>query len=218
MKKITYLLLIVTGLLFTTLAFTQKDTKAKEILDKTSAMLNQSGGISASFTINVNDDANNMKEGFEGQMLLKNTKFFVETPDQKVYFDGKTQWIYFSLFDEVTILEPSPQDLHSLNPILVFNMYKTDCDYKYNGEKTDNQRRRVHEVSLFPKKRNEDIKQINMQINKVDNMPVFFHIIYKNNMELRIHLSKYQTKQNLPDSQFVFDKNKFPYAEVNDLR
>ena len=219
MKSIPYLLLIVIGLSFTTPAFAQKDAKAKEHLDKTSAMLNKSGGISASYIININDEVNKMKQSFEGEMFLNGAKFFFDTPDQTVYFNGKTQWVYNKTIEEVSILEPKPQDLQALNPVSVFELYKTDCDYKYNGEKTDIQKRKVYDISLFPKgKNNEEIKQVNLQINPSDFMPVFFHIIYKNNMEFRIYINKYQTKLTIPDSQFAFDKSKYPNAEVNDLR
>ena len=218
MKSIPYLLLIVAGLLFMTPAFAQKDSKAKGYLDKSSAMLNQSGGLSASFVININDEINKTKQSFEGQMFLKGAKFFFDTPEQTVYFDGKTQWIYKKDYEEVDIIEPNLQDIKALNPISVFELYKTDCDYKYNGEKTDIQKRKVHDISLFPKNKKEEAKQVNLQINPADFMPLYFHVIYKNNMEFRIYINKYQTKLTLPDSQFVFDKSKYPKVFINDMR
>ena len=218
MRSITKLLILLTGLFLTAPLFAQKDAKAKELLDKSSAALNQPGGLSASFTININDEVNQIKQSFEGQMFLDGAKFFFDTPDRIVYFDGKTQWVYNKVFEEVSIIEPKPQDLQALNPILFLELYKTDCDYKYNGEKNDIQKRKVHEISLFPKDKKEEIKQVDLQINPTDFMPLFFHIIYKNNMDFRIYINKYQTKLNFPESQFVFDKNKYPEAEVNDLR
>jgi len=218
MKSKTSLLLFVIGLFLTAPAFAQKDAKAKDILDKTSAMLNQSGGISAVYTININDEARNNKQSFEGQMFLNGAKFFFDTPDQTVYFDGKTQWVLNKSYEEVSILEPQPQDLKAMNPVLVFEMYKTDCDYKYKGEKTDIQKRKVHEISLFPKNKKEEIKQVDLQIIPTDFMPVFLQITYKDNIEFRIYITKYQTKLDLLDSQFVFDKNKYPQVYVNDLR
>ena len=218
MKSKTNLLLIAMGLFAAVSAYAQKDAQAKELLDKTSATLNQSGGMSASFTMNINDDANKIKQSFEGQIFLKGAKFFYDTPDQTVYFDGKTQWVYDKTIEEVSILEPQPKDLQALNPIAVFELYKTDCDYKYKGEKTDIQKRKVQEVSLFLKNKKEDISQVDLQISQTDFIPVFFRVIYKNKSEYRISITKYQTKLNLSDSQFVFDKNKYPQAEINDLR
>ena len=218
MKSITYLLLVATGLFFTAPAFSQKETKAKELLDQTSAAINQSGGMSVSFTVNVNDIANKIKQSFEGQISLKGAKFYLSTPDQEVYYDGKTQWTYDKNIGEVSILEPKPQDIQTLNPVSVFDLYKTDCNYKYKGEKTDIKNRKVQEVSLFPTNAKEDIKQVDIQINLSDSMPVFFLITYNDKSEYRIYIDKYQTKLNLPDSQFVFDMKKYPNADLNDLR
>jgi len=218
MKSIINLLIVAAGLLLSMPAFSQKDTKAKELLDKSSATLNQPGGLSVSFTININDEANKIKQSFEGQLLLKGAKFFLDTPDQSVYFDGKTQWTYNKTIEEVSILEPQPQDIQALNPISVYELYKTDCNYKYKGEKTDIQKRKVQEVSLFPKNIKEDIRQVDIQINPDDGMPVFFYIFYKDKSEYRIYINKYQTKLNLSDSPFVFDTKKFPNVDVNDLR
>jgi len=213
-----YLSVIFIGLFVTTSIVAQKDTKAKELLDKSSVALNQSGGLSVSFTLNINDEMNKIKQSFEGQMLIKGAKFFLETPEQTVFFDGKTQWVYNKSIEEVSILEPQPQDIQTLNPISVFEWYKTDCDYKYQGEKTDIQKRKVPEISLFPKNKKEDIRQIDVQIYPGDWMPVFFRIIYKNKSEYRIYINKYQTQLTFSDSQFVFDKKKYPQADINDLR
>jgi len=218
MKSITNLLIILTGLFFAAPAFSQKDTKAKELLDKSSATLNQPEGVSFSFTMNINDETNKIKQSFEGQLLLKGAKFYLDIPDQSVYFDGKTQWTYNKTVQEVSILEPQPQDVQALNPISVFELYKTDCDYKYKGEKIDIQKRKVQEISLFPKNVKEDVKQVDIQINSSDAMPVFFFIIYNDKSEYRIYINKYQTQLSLPDSQFVFDTKKFPNVDVNDLR
>jgi outer membrane lipoprotein-sorting protein len=219
MKSISSLLIIsLIGLFTATPAFAQKDAKAKELLDKTSAALGQSGGLSASFTVNINDGVNKIKQSFEGQIFVKGEKFYLDTPDQAVYFDGKTQWAYNKSVNEVNILEPQSQDVQTLNPVSVFDLYKTDCDYKYKGEKISIQKQKVQEVSLLLKNNKEGIRQVDIQIKPDDRMPVFFLIINKDKSEYRIYINKYQTKLNLSDSQFVFDTKKYPKAEVNDLR
>jgi outer membrane lipoprotein-sorting protein len=218
MKSIVNLLIIVAGLFFAASVFAQKDSNAKEILDKTSVMLNQSGGLSVSFTVNINDEINKLKQSFEGKIFVKGAKFYLDTPDQLVCFDGKTQWTYSKSANEISILEPQPQDIQTLNPVAVFDLYKKDCDYKYKGEKTGMQKVKIQEISLYPTNTKEDIKQIDIQINPTDSMPLFFLIINKDKSEYRIYLNKYQTQLNLPDSQFVFDTNKYPQADINDLR
>jgi len=217
-KILRYLPIILLGFFSSTPSYAQKDAKAKELLDKSSEVLKQAGGISVSFSININDEINNIKQSFMGQMFIKGEKLYFDTPEYTIYFDGKIQWVYNKAIEEVSIVEPQLQDIQALNPISVFDLYKSDCDFKYKGEKTDLQKRKVQEISIIPKDKKEEIKQVDIQINSSDYMPVFFHIIYKNKLEQRIFVNKYQTKLNLSDSKFVFDEKKHPGVEVNDLR
>jgi outer membrane lipoprotein-sorting protein len=215
MKKILVYLLLIGS---TSLAFAQKDTKAKELLDKSSAAFTQSGDLSVSFTMNIKDVTNKVTESFDGQIRIKGNKFFIETPGRDIYFDGKTQWIHDKSYDEVNVSEPNSQEIQMLNPASIFEMYKKGCNYKYVGGKTDTKMQKVQEISLFPKDKKGDINRIDLQINETDNMPTLFHIFSKNDFENLIYINKYQTKLNLPDSLFVFDTKKYPETEIIDLR
>jgi outer membrane lipoprotein-sorting protein len=216
MKQVFIIGLLLSG--FSPLAFAQKDAKAKELLDKSSSVFSSSGDMSVHFTMNVKSVTDKVTESFDGQINLKGKKFFVEIPGRDIYFDGKTQWIHDRSYDEVNVSEPSEMEMQALNPTSIFELYKKGCDYKYVGNKTDTKMRKVQEISLFPKNKKGDITRIDMQINETDFLPVLFHIYYKNDLENIIYVNKYQTKLNLPDKLFVFDKQKYPEAEIIDLR
>jgi outer membrane lipoprotein-sorting protein len=198
--------------------FAQKDAKAKEILDKSSALFNTSDGISAQFTFTIKDETANLNESFDGEIFLKGTKFFVDTPERTICFDGKTQWVYEKKLEEISIMKSNAQDVQIFNPASFFELYKKGCDYKYKGAKTDNKMRKVQEISLLPKDKKSDFSRIDMQIATSDFMPVFFHLFYKNKLENNIYIHKYELKLEIPDSRFVFDMKKYPQAEVIDLR
>jgi len=214
MKKIIITLIACIG--FFTFATAQKDTKAKELLDKSSAALAQAGDMYAYFTLTIKDGLNKTSQSFDGTIQMKGNKFKIDTPDRNIYFDGKTQWVYDKSYEEVTISEPTGEEIQALNPKLIFSVYKNNSNLKYVGAKTDIKMRKVQEVSIFPKK--GEITQINVQINNADYFPVMFHIFYKNKIENIIYINKYQTNQNFSDDLFVFDKKQFPNAEIIDLR
>jgi outer membrane lipoprotein-sorting protein len=214
MKKIIVTLIIYT--VFFTYASAQKDAKAKELLDKSSAALTQAGDMSAYFTLNVKDEINKTNQAFDGTIYMKGDKFKIDTPDRNIYFDGKTQWIYQKSYEEVNITQPAGEEIQALNPKLIFAVYKKNCNYKYAGTKTDVNMRKVQEVDVFPQK--GEITQITIQINTTDNFPVMFHLFYKNKIENIIYINKYQTKQNFSDNQFIFDSTQYPDAEIIDLR
>lgn len=199
-------------------AFAQKDAKAKVLLDKSNDTFTKVGDIYAAFTLNVKDMVNNVTESFDGEISIKAEKFLIATPEYDIYFNGKTQWILQKAFDEVTVSEPSKDEIQALNPASLFGIYKKGCNYKYIGEKTDIKMRRVEEVELIPQDKKSDMKKIIVQINKADSMPVMFHIIYNNSIENLIYINKYQTKQTISDNSFSFDAKKYPGVEIIDLR
>jgi outer membrane lipoprotein-sorting protein len=200
------------------LSFAQKDAKAKEWLDKSSVAFNKAGTLSVYFTMNIKDVPNKLSESFDGMIDLKGAKFHLDIPEMETWFDGKTQWVLQKGWDEVSITEPNAQEAQTLNPAVIFDMYKKGCNYKYRGEKTNLKGKKVQEVELIPKVKNSDITKIVMQISSGDSMPAMIHIFYKNKIENSIHINKYQKNLNLADSVFVFDKKNHPKAEIIDLR
>jgi outer membrane lipoprotein-sorting protein len=214
MKKIIITLIACIG--FFTFATAQKDAKAKELLDKSSVALSQAGDVYAYFTMNIKDGISKTSQSFDGIIQMKGNKFKIDTPDQNIYFDGKTQWIYQKSYEEVNVSEPTDEEIQTLNPKSIFAIYKKNCNYKYAGNKTDIKMRKVQEVNIFPQK--GEIAEITIQMNDIDHFPVMFHIFYENKIENIIYINKYQTKQNFPDNQFVFDSSQNPNAEIIDLR
>lgn len=214
MNRILFLLITLS---FSISSFSQKDSKAKDILDKSSKAYEQAGNMSVYFTINVKEPASKTSQSFNGQLFLKGTKLRLSDPDAEIWFDGKTQWVYMTGTQEVNISEPAEKEIQSINPVVIFNMYKKNCNYKFISEKTDIKNRNVYEVELFPQGKSE-MTRIIVQINKTDNMPVFFHVYYKSKVENLIYINKYSIMQNHPDSLFIFDKTKYPDVEIIDLR
>ncbi|MDR0680949.1 MAG: outer-membrane lipoprotein carrier protein LolA [Dysgonamonadaceae bacterium] len=199
-------------------AFAQKDAKAKEWLDKSSEVFGKTGALSVDFTINVKDVSNKISESFDGNIEMKGAKFHLDVPEMETWFDGKTQWVLQKEWDEVNITEPAEQEVQTLNPAVIFSIYKKGCNYKYLGEKTDNRGKKAQEIELIPQDKKSEWTKIVIQINSNDFMPVKIHIFYKNKMENIIHINKYKKKLNLEDNVFVFDKKKYPNVEIIDLR
>ncbi|MDR3340059.1 MAG: outer membrane lipoprotein carrier protein LolA [Candidatus Symbiothrix sp.] len=216
MKKKFIIFIVCT--VFSAASFAQKDAKAKDALDKASITFSNAGGLSANFTINIKDAGSQMTQSFDGEIYLKKEKFFIDVPEQNIYFDGKTQWVYNKSYEEVNISEPNKQEVQAINPASIFQIYKKDCDYKYTGEKIDSQKRKVKEVTLLPKGKNEDISRIDIQINTADFLPVYFHIYYRSQLENIIYIHQYKPNQHIPDSRFVFNQKEHPGTEIIDLR
>ena len=219
MKTYKYITILISFLIVYVVPMSaQQDSKAKEYFEKSSKAFTQAGNMSIDFTINIKDTRNKVTESFDGIINLKEQKFHLDIPEMETWFDGKTQWVLQKDWGEVTITQPNESEIQAINPTSIFEVYKSGCNYKYIGEKTNLKGQKVYEVELTPQSKKSEMTKIIMQINAGDFMPSLLHIVYKNNMENVIHLNKYRKNLKLKDDLFVFDAKKYSNVEIIDLR
>lgn len=182
----------------------QQDTKAKDILDKTVEKYNQSKGISVIFGGSQS-----------GKLLLKGEKFQLTTQDVTTWFDGQTQWSYLRQNEEVNISTPTPEELRAINPYAWLSLYKQGFNYRYSGVKT-REGKQGHEIVLTPQTK-QDIQSITLLIGS-DYEPIYIGILPTEGQMQEFIVHNYRTQLNLNDNAFRFDKNKYPNAEIIDMR
>lgn len=214
MKKINLYLLLF--LLATLSAYAQADRQARDVLDKTSAVFKQAGGIKAVFNIrNTNKNGGNAGSG-KGIIHLKGERFFLDTEGTLTWFDGKTQWSYLTSSEEVNISTPTPEELQSINPYALLDMYRNGYNYKYGGSKTKDGKQ-GYEVVLTPINKKQEIRSITLFVSK-NYQPLSIVIEQKDKVRSEITVTSYQASLSLPDDTFRFDRTKYPEAEMIDLR
>lgn len=190
---------------------------AQAILDKAAQMYEQSNGIKANFAIHSVVPQQNISESFEGIIEMKGDKFKLETPDMITWYDGQTQWVYVMRNDEVNVSTPSGDELQLTNPAVLLRQYKKGFSVQYKGTSTTRQAKSAYDITLIPKKKS-DIQQIDLQIEKMSNIPAAITITDKNKATVSIYISKWKTGKNQADSFFSFNESDYPDAEVIDLR
>lgn len=190
---------------------------AQAILDKAAQMYEQSNGIKANFSIHSVVPQQNISESFEGIIEMKGDKFKLETPDMITWYDGQTQWVYVMRNDEVNVSTPSGDELQLTNPAVLLRQYKKGFSVQYKGTSTTRQAKSAYDITLIPKKKS-DIQQIDLQIEKMSNIPAAITITDKNKATVSIYISKWETGKNQSDSVFSFNESDYPDAEVIDLR
>lgn len=200
MKRIYFIILLLVPLCI----FAQKDTKARQILDRTASALQQADGIRATF-----EGSNN------GTLLMKGEKFFLDCAGISSWFDGKTQWSYVSDNEEVTVSIPTPEELQGINPYALIQSYKNGYNYQYKGKHTQNGII-GHEVKLIPE-HEQSLKSITLFVTE-KYLPTYIKVEQDNGMADEIIITSCQTNQKLNDNVFVFDKKKYPNAEIIDMR
>lgn len=190
---------------------------AQAILDKAAQMYEQSNGIKANFAIHSVVPQQNISESFEGIIEMKGDKFKLETPDMITWYDGQTQWVYVMRNEEVNVSTPSGDELQLTNPAVLLRQYKKGFSVQYKGTSTTRQTKSAYDITLIPKKKS-DIQQIDLQIEKMSNIPAAITISDKNKATVSIYISKWETGKNQADSFFSFNESDYPDAEIIDLR
>ncbi len=191
------------------------DPKAKEILDKSSEVYKKSSGISSKFTqsIEVPGGKTNNKSG---EILIKGNKYKIKFSDQEIYCNDKSVWTYLKDVNEVQIndYEPDPSDM---TPYNMFNIYQKDFYFiKTNDEKVLDKPCSV--IDLSPKDKSRSYFKVRVWINKQTNLLCRIKIFDKNGYRYTYTINTINIHSKIEDSEFNFDKNKFPGVHIEDLR
>ena len=198
MKKICILILTA---LISTVATAQT---AKSVLDKAAAHITVKEGVKANFK---------MQGGIgntSGTILIKGKKFHATTPQAIVWFDGKTMWTYMKQNEEVNVSNPTEAQLQAINPYNFINLYKNG----YNS--TLNNTGNSYVVHLTTTAKDRKIKELFVTIDKQSYRPTQVKLLQGKSWTI-FDITDL-SKSKLADSQFRFNANDFPKAEVIDLR
>ena len=218
MKNI-FLTIMVLSLFFISFApinIAAQTKNADEIIEKTSQLYKEWGGMDVKFSANIRSEKNNVSESFEGTITMKNNKFVLKTPDWVIWFDGTTQWMYMPGSKEVNMNAPSGSELRLINPMLILQDYKKDFNVSYIGESTSANAKIANDIALVPKKK-DDIEKIEVQIEKNTSLPAKLVVIARNDMRITVSIKEIKSI-NPPDNIFSFNETDYPGVEVIDLR
>jgi outer membrane lipoprotein-sorting protein len=211
-QQLIYCLLFFTA--FSTSLFAQSDRQAEQIIADFIRSVEQNA-VHAEFEMTMVDENNRVTQTQNGVFRLKGNKFSLITDDIHIFFDGKTQWTYMDAVGEVTITEPSGDELAEINPIFMLREYQNKCTIRFSigSNSTEN-----HSIEMTPTVP-ADFRKLFVQINKSTRNLSSVHLVGSQGFSLRINFSKFQRGVNIPDSSFVFDKRKYDDdLFINDLR
>ncbi len=203
MKKI-FLLSLFT--LFTILAPAQSAKQAMKVLDKTAAVVGRKGGAQADFT------ASGSKIGSQsGTIAIKGNMFQARTPKAIVWYNGKTQWSYLKMTNEVNISTPTEAKRMSMNPYTFLSMYKSGYDLSMVSKNGS------YVVHMTAQNKKRSVQEVYITINKHSYTPSLIKMRQGANNWTSITVRNFQAV-NQPNSKFTFNAKDFPKADVIDLR
>ena len=160
------------------------------------------------FTLLYYNAANDATDKQSGEITLKGNKFHITLAGNETKFDGKIQWMFVSEFNEVSITEPTAEELKEVSPLAMIEYYVSK-DRISEGEDG--------EINFYPTEPKEsEYFRIELRINK-SNLPSKLVIYQKNGDKITLVWDSLN-KTKVDDSYFYFDTTKYPNVEVNDLR
>ncbi|HMN06496.1 MAG TPA: outer membrane lipoprotein carrier protein LolA [Flavobacteriales bacterium] len=214
MKKI---FLFFFSLLLVVNSFGQDDPKSKAIVDQVIAKNKSYKSFDADFSSRLVNTASKLDLLQEGNLKLKDRKFRLTLLDNTVINDGKALYTYSKKTNEVTITDPSDMD-ETLDPANLFNVYEKGFKSQYVGSGTESGVA-VETIKLFPlEPTKKAFHTVILTVDKAKMEPRKVVMKYKDGNEVTYTLKRFVPNAELVDALFVFDKNKYPGVEVNDMR
>lgn len=148
-------------------------------------------------------------------LLVQGSKYRLVMGSDEFYCNGTDLWVYTMANKEVAIYA-CDETLPDLNPVSLVKNHGKSYRAKYIRQQSMDGSTR-HIIDLTPRHRSE-VAKIRLYLN--DNDHKFHKIEVYLPQNRRFIYDNFSYKENVPakSSDFVFDREKFPDVQVNDMR
>lgn len=196
---------------------TTNDAAAKKILDAVSTKFKTYTSPQANFTYKVENAQGRALSTKKGMVTMKGNKYKVTMDGMEIYSDGKTLWNYDKSANEVTVNNVDASGSAMTPQKLLTNFYDKDFFYKYNGEKKE-AGKTVQEIELTPADKTRPFHKVYLLVDKAGRSIYSAKFLEKTGGRYSYTITTLKPKATVKDSDFTFDKKKYPGVEVIDLR
>ena len=220
MKNIyTGIALLLATLTATTTLAQDKAAQAKVILDKLSAKTKKVTNLQSSFSFIMVNKVKKTTEKHDGTLWVKGEKYKLELTGQTIISDGKTVWTYIKEANEVQINNVNRnEDEGKITPRNIFTMYEKGFKYEFVKEELRN-KIALQIIKLFPlEPKKKAFHTAELAVNKLKNEVLSLVVNGKDGTVSTYNVKKMDEKTIIADDVFVYNKAKYPTAEVVDLR
>ncbi len=202
-----------------TTAAAQNDTRARELVEQTSKKMQSFQSLTASFTFTMENTKMKIKEQNSGSLLLKGSKYQVKLPDMgmQIFCDGKTVWNLMEDAGQVTVSHAGEEGQGVIDPTSIFNVYQEGYTFRDAGEKSEGGKQ-VAYIEMVPQDKNTEFTKLTVGIDKARLLVHSLVTHGKDGNLYGIYVKDLKTNQPVSDTEFVFNKSRFPGIEVVDFR
>ena len=173
--------------------------------------------LQSDFTITVAEEIN-APMNYPGTIVMKGNKFRLEMFGIDAAYDGQTMYMYSAETDELTLSNPTEQELLEANPFLYAKALVEVCNITERTIPNDqspitNHQSPITLITLTPKDQSIGINRFTLKVRNADLMPLSAEIKEGNKT----------TTLKFKDPKFITDKQDYtltPAADtyINDMR
>lgn len=192
------------------------DPEAKKLLDRVSQSMKKIHHFTAHFLLTVEDATHKAMGNKQGIFYSKASEYKVSiAPNQEIFSDGKTIYTYDKTTQEIQITTIDPNQA-TLSPEKLFtNFYDKDFSYKLNAKKSI-KGNVVDEIELIPKDTKKPFSKVLLHLDMKRRIPISATIFDKSGLTYTYVITKFDKVS--PIENISFNKNKYPNAQIVDLR
>ena len=166
--------------------------------------------LQSDFTVTVAEEVN-APMNYPGKVTMQGNKFLLTMFGMEAAYDGKTMYMYSGDTDELTLSNPSEQELLETNPFLYAKALVNVCNIT---EKASSDGKQTI-VTLTPKDQSIGINRFTLKVRTADLVPLEVEIKEgKKTSSLKLKDPKFV--KNLQPSAFSLQPDKNTY--INDMR
>lgn len=181
---------------------------AELLIDKVAQKFQQAKSITADFTISGNGSTS------AGNIIISGDRFKIKMNEISIWYDGRTQWTYSKPVNEISITEPTPDELQQVNPFAIISAFR-----KNYSATTLNNGNNTATLQLTPlSSQGEAISKVILTLNKSTLFPTQIVLTLDNGESINIIVNSVKIGNTLPLSTFTYNNQLYPNAEIIDLR
>lgn len=192
---------------------------SKEILDKLSAKAKGYGTITADFTSTLQNAKTGANQTNKGSVKIKGSKYKVTLGDYNIWCDGTTVWNYNKSSNEVTIDNLADVKDGGFDPSELFTIWEKDFKHEMKNTNASAGGVSCYQIALNPvNPKNKSYHTVTMFIDKAKLEIVRVEVKTRENASVSYDIKSFKSGIELPDTEFRFDKGKFPGVSEVDNR
>lgn len=164
--------------------------------------------LASEYAISIND-GQAQQTAYSGELKMRGSRFVLTMLETEAAFDGKTLYIYQEDLNELTLSEPSQEELLEANPMLFAKALLKTSALRFSAGTADE---KSWSIDFVPASKDAGIQRFVLKLRKSDLLP----------QEIQIREGKQTTRIRFKNAAFSTEQPAFKLdkkgAFVNDMR